>query len=138
MEYLDTVRRMLRRWGWSLRRAHKRRRPDVDLESAIRFVFQILYLLAEGVDPADIVDAGETAHQLYPHEFYTWAGRVSEAVQIHVAGNGKRSWTVMGAVTMAGGKHPLVTIVQGKTVRAERRLELDPHGPQASVHSPSG
>jgi transposase len=75
MMCLDTVRRMLRRWGWSWRRAHKRHRPDVDPQSAIHFVFQIPYLLAAGVDPADIRDADETAFLLYPQGFYTWARR---------------------------------------------------------------
>jgi hypothetical protein len=129
---------MLRRWGWSLRRAHKRRRQDEDPQTSIHFAFQILYLLAEGVDLADIVDADETAFLLYPQGFYTWAGRGSEAVQIHVSGKEKRSYTVMAAVTMAGGKLPLFTIIQGKTVRAERGLELDPQGPHASTHSPTG
>jgi hypothetical protein len=110
---LDTVRRMLRRWGWSWRRAHRRRRPDVDPQSAIHFVFHILYLQAEGVDPADVVDADEIAFLLYPQGFYTWAIRGSEAVQIHVAGIEKRSYTVMAAITMTGGKLPLFTVVQG-------------------------
>jgi hypothetical protein len=110
----------------------------VDPESAILFVFQILHLLAEGVDPADIVDADEIAFLLPPQGFYTWARRGSEAVQIHVAGNEKRSYTVMVAVTMGGRKLPLCTIVQGKTMRAERGLELDPRGPHESTNSPTG
>jgi hypothetical protein len=85
MMCLDTVRRMLDRWGWSWRRAHKRRRPNVDPDSAVLFVFHILYLLADGVEPADIVDADEAAFLLYAQGFYTWARRGREAVQIHVA-----------------------------------------------------
>jgi hypothetical protein len=99
---------------------------------------QILYLLAEGVDPADIVDADVTACLLYPQGFNTRARRGSEAVEIRVAVNEKRECTVMAAVTMGGGKLPLFTVVQGKTLRAERGLELDPHGPHASTHSPTG
>jgi transposase len=100
MVWLHTVRRMLHRWGWSWR-AHKRRRPGVDPISD-SLVFQTLYLLAEGVDPADIVDADETAFLLYPQGFYTWARRGSEAVQIHVAGNEKQSYTVMAAAAIDG------------------------------------
>jgi hypothetical protein len=84
------------------------------------------------------MDDDETACLLYPQGFYTWARRGSEAIRIQVAGNEKRSYTVMAAVTMAGEKLPLFTIVQGKTVRAERGLELDPQGPHASTHSPTG
>jgi hypothetical protein len=57
-------------------------------------------------------------------------------VQIHQAGNEKQSYTVMAAVTMDGRKLLLFTFVQGKTVRAEQGLELDPQGPHASTHSP--
>jgi hypothetical protein len=64
--------------------------------------------------------------------FYT------EAVQIHVAGNEKQSYTVMAAVTMDGRKLPLFTIVQGQTERSEWGLELDHQGPHVSTHSPSG
>jgi TctA family transporter len=98
----------------------------VDPDSAILFVFHIVHLLAEGVEPADIVDADETAFLLYPQGSYTWAGRGSEAMQVHVAGNEKKSSTVMAAVTMDRRRLPLFTLVQGKTVRADRELELDP------------
>jgi hypothetical protein len=81
MVRLATLRRMVDRWGRSWRRAHKRRRPDVGPEKAILFVFQILYQLADGVEPADIVDADETAFLLYPEGSYTWARRGREAVQ---------------------------------------------------------
>jgi hypothetical protein len=71
------------------------RGPDVDPDSAILLVFHILHLLAEGVEPADIVDAVEAAFLLYPRGLYTWARRGSEAVPIHVAGHGRQptpSW----------------------------------------------
>jgi hypothetical protein len=90
------------------------------------------------VAPADIVDADETAFLLYPQGFYTWARRGSVAVQIHVAGNEKRSYIVMPPVTTAGEKLPLFRIDRGKTVRAERGLALDPQGPHASRDSPAG
>ena len=41
---LHTVRRMLHRWGWSWRRAHKKRRPHVDPESALQFIWGVLFL----------------------------------------------------------------------------------------------
>jgi hypothetical protein len=129
---------MLDRWGWSWRRAHKRRRLDVDPEKAILFVFHILYLLADGIEPADIVDADETAFLRYPLGFYTWAMGERQAVQIHVAGNEKQSYTVMAAVTMEGRKLPLFTIVRGKAALAERGLEQDHQGPHASTHSTTG
>jgi transposase len=70
---LQTVRRMLARWGWSRRRAHKRRRPDVYPDAAIMFVRSVLQLLADDVNPGDIVDADETAFLMYSQRFYSWA-----------------------------------------------------------------
>jgi hypothetical protein len=70
---LSTVPRWLRRWGWSWRRAHKKRRPDVDPRAAIQFVWRVLYLMAHDVDLSDSVNADETAFLLYPHRFYTRA-----------------------------------------------------------------
>ena len=80
---LQTVRRMMSRWGWSWRRAHKRRRPGVDPDAAIWFVFRVLHLFAEGVQSCDILNADETAFLLYPQGHYTWARRGCDAVQIH-------------------------------------------------------
>ena len=80
----------------------------------------------------------ETAFVLYPHGFYTWAQRGKDAVQIHVEGNEKQSYTVMVAVTMDCRKLPLFTIVQGKTASSEWGLKLDSEGPHVSTHSPSG
>jgi hypothetical protein len=62
----------------------------------------------------------------------------AQAVQIHVAGNEKQSYTVMVAVTVDGRKLPLLIIVQRKTVRCEWGLELDADGPDASAHSTTG
>jgi hypothetical protein len=45
----------------------------VDPDAAIRFVWSILELLADGVELGDIVDADETALLLYPQGIYTWA-----------------------------------------------------------------
>ena len=133
-----TVRRLVKRWGWSWRRAHKRRRPGVNPDAGLRFVYEVLILLRDGVEPWQIVNADETAFVLYPHGFYTWARRGRDAVQIHVEGNEKQSYTVMVAVTMDCRKLPLFTIVQGKTARSEWGLKLDSEGPHVSTHSPSG
>ena len=53
-------------------------------------------------------------------------------------GNEKQSYRVMVAVTMWGRKLRLFTKVQGKTVRREWGVELDPQGAHVSTHSPSG
>jgi hypothetical protein len=45
----------------------------VDPDSAFLLVFHVLYLLAEGIEPADTVDADETAFLLCCHIFRTWA-----------------------------------------------------------------
>jgi hypothetical protein len=42
---------------------------------AILFVFQVLYLLAEGVESADIVGGDGTAFLLCPQVFCLWAGK---------------------------------------------------------------
>jgi hypothetical protein len=47
------------------------------------------------MDPSDIISADETAFPPYLHGFYTWARRGPPAVQIHVAGNEKKSYTAM-------------------------------------------
>ena len=133
-----TVRRLLRSWGWTWRRSHKRRRPGVDPRAALHFVHEVMFVLAEEVEPWQVVNADEMAFLLYPHGYYTWARRGRDAVQIHVEGNEKQSYTVMAAVTMDCRKLPLFTIVQGKTVASERGLELDPQGPHVSAHTPSG
>jgi hypothetical protein len=65
---LHTVRRLLTRWGWSWRRAHKRRRPAVDPDAAVQFVWSIIELMAGGVDPGYIADADETAFLLHPRD----------------------------------------------------------------------
>ena len=65
-------------------------------------------------------------------------GTGRDAVQTHVDGKEKQSYTVMVAVTQWGRKLRLFTTVQGKTVRWEWGLELDPQGPRVSTHSPSG
>jgi hypothetical protein len=56
-----------------------------------------------------------------------------QAVQIHVPGNEKQSCTVMVDVTLDGKKLPLFTIVQGKTLRSEWGLGLDPRAPHVST-----
>jgi hypothetical protein len=38
-------------------------------DSAMPFVFHILHMLPEGVEPAEIGDADETAFLLYPQGF---------------------------------------------------------------------
>jgi hypothetical protein len=63
----------------------------VDPGSAIRFVFHTFHPLAEGVEPADMVDADGTAFLLCPQGFYTWARRGIQVVQMTVAGNEKQS-----------------------------------------------
>jgi hypothetical protein len=102
------------------------------------FVRSVLQLLADGVNPGDIVDADETGFLLYPQGFYTWARRGTEAVQINVAGHEKQSHTAKDAVTMDGGKIPLFTIVQGNLGHSEWGLEMDRQGLHVSTHSPSG
>jgi hypothetical protein len=86
----------------------------VDPNSAFLFVFRILYLLAKGVGLADIVDADGTAFLQCPQGFHTWARRGTEAVQIHIAGNEKRSDTVMTAVKMDGRILPLFTLAKAR------------------------
>jgi hypothetical protein len=54
---LQTVRRMLSRWGLSWRRAHKKRRPAVNTEDAPAFVWTVLGLTAQ-VTPGDRVSEG--------------------------------------------------------------------------------
>jgi hypothetical protein len=48
-----------------------RRRPDADPNSAVLFVFRILYLPVERVEPADVVVADATAMPLCPQGFHT-------------------------------------------------------------------
>ena len=81
---LPRVGRWLRVWGWTWRRAHKRRRPGVDQGAAMQFVFQVLFLFSHGVEPWQVVEAGETVFLLHPDGFHTWARRGRDAVQIHV------------------------------------------------------
>ena len=135
---LETVRRMMTLWGWSWRRAHKKRRPDVDPAAAARFVQSIMELQGRGVNPGDVVNGDESAFLMYPQGFYTWARRGTEAVQIQVAGNEKQAYTVMVAVTMDNRKLPLFTIVKGKTRRAEKGLALTTDSPHKSSHSSTG
>jgi hypothetical protein len=135
---LQTVRRMLSRWGWSWRRAHKKRRPAVNPEDALAFVWTILGLAAEGVNPRNIIIGDESALLRHPQGSYTWARRGSDAVHIHMRGNEKQSYIVMVAVTMDGLKLPLFTIVKGKTVRFEWGLGLDPGRLDAAAHTATG
>jgi hypothetical protein len=64
------------------------------------------------VEPRDIEYADETAFLVCRQEIYTWAVKGAEAAHIYVARNNEQSHAVMAAVTMVGGKLPLIAIVQ--------------------------
>jgi hypothetical protein len=118
--------------GLSWRRGHKKRRPAVNPEDASAFVYGILGLAAEGVNPRDMINGDESVFLLYPQGYCTWARRGSDAVQIQVRGNGTQSYPV----TVDGLKLPLFTVVKGTTVRSE--WDLDPGPLDAAAHAATG
>jgi hypothetical protein len=105
---LSRVQMMLSRWGWSWRRAHKKRRPNADPPAAIEFAGRSCTLWHKVWVPATLSTPTKRPFRRCPHCFYTWARRGTQAIQIHVAGNEKQSYTVMVAVTKGSRKLPFV------------------------------
>jgi hypothetical protein len=91
---METVRRMLILWGWSWRRAHKKRRPTSDQTQAIAFVRSNLEL-APAATPGDVIDCDGAAFLLYAESVCTWAGRGADGNQIHIGEDEEQSYTVM-------------------------------------------
>jgi hypothetical protein len=121
---------------FSSRRAHYKRRPNVDPERCIAWQREIEDLLRT-VDHDLILNADETSWCLYPRGVTTWASRGAENVVIGIRGDEKECLTVMATIRASGKKDPLYILAQGKTARVEES-QIGDVGEHGRDHSESG
>ena len=105
-----------RRHRFSSRRAHMKRRPNIDPEDIAHWTDQIKSLM-ESVDRDCLINADETSWTVFPGNIFTWAATGSENVTLNCQGNDKDCLTVLASITANGGKLPLYFLATGKTPR---------------------
>lgn len=124
-----------KRNDFSQRRAHYKRRPDVDKEAIERWIATVSEL-SRNVSLARIVKADETCWRILSTGLTTWAKKGSENIAICTADDEKKAITVMAAITAAGTKLPLFMIAKGKTEVVERNQlgDIAPHFPHHTAN----
>jgi hypothetical protein len=65
----------------------------VNPDDALAFVWGILGLAVEGVNPMDIVNGDDSAFLLYPHGLCTCARRGAVAAPIQTRGSERQPWS---------------------------------------------
>jgi hypothetical protein len=107
-----------KRHGFSSRRPHYKRRPDIDPDRRTGWMQEIENLFQ--TIPSDrIYNADETSWRLYPTGVTTWAERGSENISSATSGNDKECLTVMATIR-ADGK-----VSRCKSWLVQRRLALN-------------
>ena len=130
------VYRFKKKYKFSSRRVHLKRRPDVskgDIEAWRRQVQSLL----DNCDRDCILNCDETSWKLHPGNVLTWARCGSQSVRIHIRGDEKECITVLATITANGGKLPLYFLASGRTLRAEESQLGDVCGHWAN-HSDNG
>jgi hypothetical protein len=84
--------------GFRSRRAHMKRRPQIEADAEVRWVSEIRDLL-QREDCSRVVNDDETSWRLYPTGLMTWAGIGEEDAPVQVKGNLKECVTIMATVT---------------------------------------
>ena len=112
----------------SQRRAHYKRRPDVDAAGVARWVGMITEL-AQNVPLDRIVNADETCWRILPSGLTTWAKKGAENISILTRDDEKKAITVMASITAADTKLPLFVIAKGSTsvVETTQIGDIAPH-----------
>ena len=120
----------------SQRRAHYKRRPDVDAAAVARWIAMISEL-AQNVPLDRIVNADETCWRILPSGLTTWAKKGAENISICTKDDEKQKITVMASITAAGTKLPLFVIAKGSTSVVET-TQIGDIAPHFTHHTPNG
>lgn len=120
----------------SQRRAHYKRRPDIDADAVAEWVATITNL-AENTPLDRIINADETCWRILPSGLTTWAKKGAENISICTKDDEKKAITVMASITAAGTKLPLFVIAKGGTAAVET-TQLGDIAPHFAHHTTSG
>ena len=109
----------LGRINWSRRRAHLKRRPDVEQETIDEYR-QKVETICGRYQSDHILNADETFWRCADQTLYTYAPIGKDNIQINTPDNEKAGFTVLATVNHEGNKLPLLLVGKGKTVRCEK------------------
>ena len=125
-----------KRHNFSSRRAHMKRRPNIN-EEDLKFWKSRIKELLNTVPKDHIVNVDETAWFLYPKGLLTWATKGDSNISLSISGSEKENVTALCSITAAGTKLPMMLIAAGKTAAVEQS-QLGDIYPHWKTHSESG
>jgi hypothetical protein len=116
--------KFLKRFGFSIRQPHAKRRPVVMQDDITSFQVRLENILSQY--PLDhVINMDETSWKLLNTGFATVAYKGSETVECFFNGGPKMCLTAIAAIDAAGGKLPIWILCHGKTARCERRYRAN-------------
>jgi hypothetical protein len=132
----------MKRWGFSLRKPHAKRKPLIDVAKRSEF-FETMAVMLKTTPPWRVLNMDETSWKLLNHSFLTIAERGEEGILCLFEGDPKACITAIATIDAAGGKRPLWTVAKGKTERSEAKLRQEcsrdiANGGLIVTHQPSG
>ena len=112
------IRRFKRRYDFSTRRLHFKRRPNASDQDVIKFLTKVcnVFSIAE---KDHIVNTDETMWRCEQSRLTTWAKKGSDGVVVYSGDSDKEGFTTLASITAAGDILPLLLIAGGVTTRCE-------------------
>jgi hypothetical protein len=131
------MRRFLHRQHLSVRKARPVKRKEVDPEDIDRFKRELIVAF-QTAPKTHIINCDETRWNVCQPYEKTIAETGADSVTVTVNGDLKLGFTLLGAISAAGEKFPLVFLAKGTTDKCHKQYNLPATMSDQVYHTPSG